>query len=344
MVKISSAMWRCTTAMLNRLPRPTFESDEPVPEVDPEEVIVVAWCDGQSFERHGGFKKRSGKLWRNLIPFDGPFHEHAHAIFAYVEMYWQSFLFWALSVLKRERVHEIMQSLDDSAYSNYQEAISEIVVGVVAYLLLDVQTPPPRVYLSNPKVYSQLVRSASGHVLLKFLKYAGWPTLAHLYCARAADAEGSRGLYAYDYHIFRSVAHKPNYVSVTLQQLATYEALQPQLRPAVDLTISLSPLGRMGSNVYPDRYMEMRNKLTEQRGGLGGELDTKLHTGPELDILTHAAHVRPLVPCPALLPQPHPQPSPSLTHAPRRGCSPNARSSPSATPSALTRAHRRGTR
>ena len=179
-MKISSDMWRCTTAMLNRLPRPTFESDEPVPEVDPEEVIVVAWCDGQSFERHGGFKKRSGKLWRNLIPFDGPFHEHAHAIFAYVEMYWQSFLFWALSVLKRERVHEIMQSLDDSAYSNYQEAISEIVVGVVTYLLLDVQTPPPRVYLSNAKVYSQLVHSAGGHVLLKFLKYAGWPTLANL--------------------------------------------------------------------------------------------------------------------------------------------------------------------
>ena len=58
--------------------------------------------------------------------------------------------------------------------------ISEIVMGVVTYLLLDVQTPPPRVYLSNAKVYSQLVHSAGGHVLLKFLKYAGWPTLAHL--------------------------------------------------------------------------------------------------------------------------------------------------------------------
>jgi len=36
--------------------------------------------------------------------------------------------------------------------------------------------------------------------------------------------------------------------------------------------------------------MEMRNKLSEQRSGLGGELSSKLHVGPELDVLCDAVH------------------------------------------------------
>ena len=55
--------------------------------------------------------------------------------------------------------------------------------------------------------------------------------------------------------------------------------------------MSVSPLGRPGSNVYVDRMMEMRNALSEQRSGLGGELSAKLHIGPQLDVLTDAVHV-----------------------------------------------------
>ena len=49
--------------------------------------------------------------------------------------------------------------------------------------------------------------------------------------------------------------------------------------------------------MYTDRMMEMRNKLSEQRSGLGGELSSKLHVGPELDVLCDAVHVCPHVDC-----------------------------------------------
>ena len=165
MGKIGGAVERDMKSVIEKLVAAGLADDGLEPEPNPEDAIGFTWCDGQSFERQGGFKKRTGRRWRNLVPFDGPcerrrdytaflspstptplhtsrspspsrsrssspgvVHEHAHAIFAYMEMYWQSFLFWAMSVLKRERVHEIMQSLDDCAYRNYQEAISEVVV------------------------------------------------------------------------------------------------------------------------------------------------------------------------------------------------------------------------
>ena len=48
----------------------------------------------------------------------------------------------------------------------------------------------------------------------------------------------------------------------------------------------------MGSNIYDDRYVEFINKYQEQRDGLGGDLDAKLHTGPQLNGLLHATQVR----------------------------------------------------
>lgn len=43
--------------------------------------------------------------------------------------------------------------------------------------------------------------------------------------------------------------------------------------------------------VGPDRFLEKINKLQSQRAGLGGNLDTKLHTGPELPALLHVSQV-----------------------------------------------------
>lgn len=98
------------------------------------------------------------------------------------------------------------------------------------------------------------------------------------------------GLYAYDFHVYRSTCHKPNYVSYCAQQLATQVGLHPKLRNAVRHITSVSTLGRIGSSVYADRKMEMSNQLSEQRSGLGGDLDSKLHHGLELDVLQHAVH------------------------------------------------------
>ena len=216
----------------------------------------------------------------------------AAAIFGYNEMYDESYTHWAASVLGRKKIWQICHSLDKNEYLDYQEFLSECVVAVCSYLMLDVVNPPPELLLRNPKAYTALLRQASGKVLIKFLKYAGFPTLYHLWCARAAQPEPCLGLYAYNYHVFRSTCHKPYYVQVNLQHLCQYDALHPKLQAIYDATFSVSPTGKPGSNVYGDRLMEMRNSIMQQRGGLGGELASKLHTGPQLDILSHAVHVR----------------------------------------------------
>jgi hypothetical protein len=113
------------------------------------------------------------------------------------------------------------------------------------------------------------------------------------YCARASRGDQLLAeVYPYIYHLTRSVCHKPNYVVIALQQCCVTAALHPKVRKVVEAVTSLSILGRKGCNVAPDRLVEWINQFQQQRGGLGGEFDKKLHTGPALMPLLHATHVR----------------------------------------------------
>ena len=97
-------------------------------------------------------------------------------------------------------------------------------------------------------------------------------------------------LYAFAYHMFRATCHKPKYVIIALQNLMTYDAMHPKIADVVNAMSSISPLGREGASIFPDRFLEGVNKYQEQRNGMGGSLDAKLHTGPELPALMHVMH------------------------------------------------------
>ena len=113
------------------------------------------------------------------------------------------------------------------------------------------------------------------------------------YCARPDRGDKLLDeIYPYIYHLCRSVCHKPNYVVIALQQCCVTAAVHPKVRTAVESSLSLSILGRKGSNMAPDRLVEWINQFQQQRGGLGGDFDKKLHTGPALVPLLHATHVR----------------------------------------------------
>jgi hypothetical protein len=113
------------------------------------------------------------------------------------------------------------------------------------------------------------------------------------YCARADRGDKLLNeIYPYIYHLTRSVCHKPNYVVIALQQCCVTAALHPKVRKVVESVCSLSILGRKGSNIAQDHLVELINQFQQQRGGLGGDFDTKLHTGPALVGLLHATHVR----------------------------------------------------
>jgi hypothetical protein len=62
-----------------------------------------------------------------------------------------------------------------------------------------------------------LIESAGGIVLFQYLHYAGFPILQWQCAARDADGVKLKKLFAYSQHyLFRSVAHKPVCVQVSL--------------------------------------------------------------------------------------------------------------------------------
>jgi hypothetical protein len=80
-------------------------------------------------------------------------------------------------------VREIHQTLDKNAATDYKEFISECSVAIACVLLIDITDPPPSLFLQSPKRYSAAVNNASGKILLKILKYAGFPSEGHRYDA-----------------------------------------------------------------------------------------------------------------------------------------------------------------
>ena len=83
---------------------------------------------------------------------------------------------------RREKIAEIQQTLDKNASVDYKELIAECTVAIVSVILLDIKQPPPSLFLQNPKAYSHAVQNASGKVLLKILKYSGFPSEGHRCC------------------------------------------------------------------------------------------------------------------------------------------------------------------
>lgn len=173
----------------------------------------------------------------------------------------------------------------------YREFAAELTVGIYCFLVLDAVHPPPAMLLRNLKAYSKLVgRNAGAKVLVKWLRYGGVPGMAWLYCQRVSRGSGLLGLDSYMYHMCRATCHKTNYVTYCAQHLATHAAMHPKLRTVAEAMMSISALGKKGSNMGADRAQEAVNKIQEQRDGLGGDIDSKLHMGPELSVLLHGTH------------------------------------------------------
>jgi len=113
------------------------------------------------------------------------------------------------------------------------------------------------------------------------------------WCARTSRGDKLLDrVYPYIFHLTRSVCHKPHYVTIALQQCCVAAALHPKIRKVVEAFLSVSILGRKGSNVACDRLVEWINQYQQQRGGMGGDFDKKLHTGPALVPMLHVTHVR----------------------------------------------------
>lgn len=224
---------------------------------------------------------------------EGGFHEHAHFMFGVNEMFWKCFVCFCLRTIGVTKVYEVTNDLEHNAYSHHQTSLHVITLAVVAYLMQDVQDPPPQLLLRGGlPAYAQHVQvNAGGKVLLEFLKGAGAPTVMWQRAARRGDGVLLKKLFAYSYHVFRSTCHKPNKVQHLLIALLGFCSTLPAVQVVLQVTVSLSLLGRKGSNMYCDRLLEMVNNI--QQGVQGSSSGASFRRACDLTTLLQSIlHVR----------------------------------------------------
>lgn len=226
-------------------------------------VVNLAIGDGQSVILLKNMKVRWPSLHAHWLIGVGGFHEHAHTMFALNQMFWFALVKWSLSVVQIEKVFEVTKDLEHNNYAHVQQAHHVITIAINAFLMQDVISPPPALFLQSPELYFQRVESGTGKVLLQYLHYAGYPIMQWQVAARDADGIKLKKLFAYSHHVFRSVAHKPVAAQISLIALLGFCCALPSLQAVLLATISLSLLGRLSSNMFADRMLEYINKVQQ---------------------------------------------------------------------------------
>lgn len=76
----------------------------------PTSVVNVVWGDGQSVIGWKNLKVKWPLQFAKWLVAVGGFHEHAHTMFAFTEMFWCSLLCWCLAFLNITRVVQVRRS------------------------------------------------------------------------------------------------------------------------------------------------------------------------------------------------------------------------------------------
>ena len=211
-------------------------------------------------------------------------------MFAIISYWWCCLVAVTVSHLGKEKVTPKMKDLEHSNFVHAFTHLRVLTVGIFLYLLLDVQHPPPALFLCSPSQYTARVRHAGGIVLLMYLKFAGSPTLWWQRAARAARADRAAELHAYAFHVNRAGAFKPNCVVVSIIFMLSIVATHPKISAVVRAFLSISLLGKIGSNQWCDRLLEYVNFLQQKRMNAFAAFDTALHNSELIPAMLHVDH------------------------------------------------------
>lgn len=283
------------------LPRTDTKSDEDFTKIashleshdGPEGEVDVGHTDGQGVLGQVRLKKRHPHRYARWVPGCGPFHEHAHSLFGWTEMFWPCFVCWCLNVIGMKLVQEITQHLGNNAYAHHLQAHIVITIAVVSFLVQDVVEPPPRVLLSRGlDVYLAYVQSAGGEVVCEYLRHAGFPNLQWQRSARNAQPGKLKQLYAYSFHIFRSTCHKPVAAQIALVTLVSFHCTIASVQAILCATFAISLLGRLSSCTFIDRVMEFTNNEQQsmRRSAHAASFGRTMDVTPLLRGMMHVRH------------------------------------------------------
>ena len=85
-------------------------------------------------------------------------------------MFHHCFTSWCASILTRHKIYSPQSDLEHNSLSNQQEFMSEIYVAVTAFLLKNVTSPSPDLWMKNPRLYTKRVKHAGAKVMLKYIR------------------------------------------------------------------------------------------------------------------------------------------------------------------------------
>lgn len=258
----------------------------------PTTVVDIFCGDGQSVLSFKNLKKRWPTRYAQWLIAVGGFHEHAHTMFAFTEMFYLCFLCYCMRVMQIERVARVTMNLEHNAYAHHQAMHHAVTLAVIAFLVQDVRDPPPALLFRDLDAYLVRLQSAGGIVLVQYLKHAGLPTLQWQRAARTGDGHMLKVLFSYSFHIFRSVCHKTNCTQIALVAMLGFCCTLPSLQAVLYATVSLSLLGRKGSNMYCDRLLELINKLQQgaKRSSSAAAFQRAMDLTTLLRVMLHVRH------------------------------------------------------
>ena len=250
-------------------------------------ICVVIIPDGQLTDLLRTEKRREPEEYKRILIGNGPFHSHSHFSFVMNEGYWKALLAtFATEFLKKQKqIYEIMKDLQHDNAKHCLDFHRVSAAGIVAYLLLDVKQPPPRLLISDPRAYRALVRHAGGSIILTYLFFAAIPILYWQRMIRAGKGSEITMLYAYAFHCFGSLGRKFKSVFICMIALMGLRCAHPKLVKVLEATCVISFLGRTW--IAKDRFLEYVNLLQQKRSTAFRGYDSQIQFSSLLKPLVH---------------------------------------------------------
>lgn len=246
----------------------------------------MLFCDGQLEELLRSCLIHHFSEFKRIVIGNGFFHAFIHFLFCANTGYWYccccTFACW---LGKRKQIYQSMNDLQHDNARHILDFHRVNTAGILSYLLLDVQNPPPALLLQDPRGYLAVVNVGGGEVILQYLFEVGLIAVFWQRKMREGSGKPLTACLAIAFHFHRSIAHKVKSVYIALIALMGLTTAHPKIAKALEDYCCVSLLGRIF--IPFDRLLEYVNLLQQKRGTAFRSFDAQLQFSEYLQPLIH---------------------------------------------------------
>ena len=227
-------------------------------------ICLVIHADGQTVEILRACKRRWPHEYKFVMIAQGYFHALVHFIFCINFGWWPAMLCtFARWLHKDKQIYEEMKDLQNNNATHALDFHRVSSAGILCFLLLSVQNPPPSLFISDPQLYFSMVNHEGGIVILQYLLHGGSPILRYQRAIRKGVGSICKQMMAYSLHAHRSLAFKTKSVLINMTCLMGMCCAHPKIQQVLEASGSLSLFGDF--LMAFDRYIEYINNLQLKR-------------------------------------------------------------------------------